>query len=359
MGKSDFLTPKAIANRIKAKGLGKLKWYCQMCQKQCRDENGFKCHLTSDSHRRQMELFGLNPNRVIDGYSEEFHEHFMEHLRRAHPHVRIEAHKVYNEYIQDKNHVHMNATKWLTLTEYVKYLGREGFCKVEETPKGWFMQVIHRDTEQEKKDADRSKRKRVALEESLRQQKEIAAQVHRAAAHTSDQAPKENKDRPRFDVDQREAGEGLVLQIGQSGGVERRIEVKAKPSALPECSTAFEMLEKRTDFGGAPVAVAPTRKKTRMEQIMDQEKARKVREASTQAMADNGMVSGAWISQGLVVKVLSDQLKEYYKKKGTIISVPDQYIAEVEMLDSGDILRIDQAELETVIPKAGGKCFAD
>lgn len=30
-----------------------------------------------------MELFGLNPNRVIDGYSEEFHDHFMEHLRRA------------------------------------------------------------------------------------------------------------------------------------------------------------------------------------------------------------------------------------------------------------------------------------
>jgi hypothetical protein len=36
--KGGFLTPKAIANRIKAKGLQKLKWYCQMCQKQCRDE---------------------------------------------------------------------------------------------------------------------------------------------------------------------------------------------------------------------------------------------------------------------------------------------------------------------------------
>lgn len=33
-----------IANRIKAKGLQKLRWYCQLCAKQCRDENGFKCH---------------------------------------------------------------------------------------------------------------------------------------------------------------------------------------------------------------------------------------------------------------------------------------------------------------------------
>ena len=36
--KAGALTPKAISNRIKAKGLQKLRWYCQMCQKQCRDE---------------------------------------------------------------------------------------------------------------------------------------------------------------------------------------------------------------------------------------------------------------------------------------------------------------------------------
>jgi DNA/RNA-binding protein KIN17 len=39
MGKDGgFLTPKAIGNRIKAKGLQKLRWYCQSCEKQCRDE---------------------------------------------------------------------------------------------------------------------------------------------------------------------------------------------------------------------------------------------------------------------------------------------------------------------------------
>jgi len=43
-----------IANAIKAKGLQKLRWYCQLCQKQCRDENGFKCHQMSESHMRQV-----------------------------------------------------------------------------------------------------------------------------------------------------------------------------------------------------------------------------------------------------------------------------------------------------------------
>jgi hypothetical protein len=29
MGKADFMSPKAVANRQKAKGLQKLRWYCQ------------------------------------------------------------------------------------------------------------------------------------------------------------------------------------------------------------------------------------------------------------------------------------------------------------------------------------------
>jgi hypothetical protein len=71
-----------IANRIKAKGLQKLRWYCQLCQKQCRDENGFKCHQMSDSHRRQMDLFGMNAGSVVDDFSKQFEESFLEHMRR-------------------------------------------------------------------------------------------------------------------------------------------------------------------------------------------------------------------------------------------------------------------------------------
>ncbi len=69
-GKHDFLTPKAIANRIKSKGLQRLRWFCQVCQKQCRDENGFKCHTSSESHQRQMLIVGKNPNKFVAGYSQ-------------------------------------------------------------------------------------------------------------------------------------------------------------------------------------------------------------------------------------------------------------------------------------------------
>ena len=40
------------------------------------------------------------------------------------------------EYIRDKNHVRMNATKWVTLSGFCKYLGSSGQCKIDETEKG-------------------------------------------------------------------------------------------------------------------------------------------------------------------------------------------------------------------------------
>ena len=53
---------------------------------------------------------------VIDGFSDSFLHEFMEHLRRSHPHSRVAAKIVYNEYIANRHHIHMNSTKWLTLT---------------------------------------------------------------------------------------------------------------------------------------------------------------------------------------------------------------------------------------------------
>ena len=99
MPKHDFFSPKAISNRIKAKGLQKLRWYCEMCQKQCRDENGFKCHQTSDSHLRQMRIFAENPGAVMHGYSAEFEKNFLDSLSRRHGTKRVYANVAYQEYI--------------------------------------------------------------------------------------------------------------------------------------------------------------------------------------------------------------------------------------------------------------------
>ena len=36
----------------------------------------------------------------------------------------------------------MNSTRWVTLTEFVKHLGRSGMARVDETEKGWFIAWI-------------------------------------------------------------------------------------------------------------------------------------------------------------------------------------------------------------------------
>ena len=100
MGKGDFLTPKAIATRIKSKGLQRLRWFCQVCQKQCRDENGFKCHTASESHQRQMLIVANNPDAFINSYSNQFEKGFLDILRLRHSTKRMKANMVYNEYIQ-------------------------------------------------------------------------------------------------------------------------------------------------------------------------------------------------------------------------------------------------------------------
>ncbi len=40
--------------------------------------------------------------------------------------------------------------------------------------------------------------------------------------------------------------------------------------------------------------------------------------------------------------------------QGEVTRVIDKYVGEITMLGSGDVVRVDQAQLETVIPSVGG-----
>eukprot|EP00550_Attheya_septentrionalis_P009856 CAMPEP_0198287100 /NCGR_PEP_ID=MMETSP1449-20131203/6021_1 /TAXON_ID=420275 /ORGANISM="Attheya septentrionalis, Strain CCMP2084" /LENGTH=238 /DNA_ID=CAMNT_0043985001 /DNA_START=90 /DNA_END=803 /DNA_ORIENTATION=+ len=146
MPKHDKGSVKDLANRMKARGLQKLKFYCQMCSKQCRDENGFKCHLMSDTHLRQMKMLSENTAGVLDSFSRDFERGYVEVLRRRHGvRNRTSANGVYQEVIADKHHVHMNATKWATLSDFIQYLGKTGQCVVDETERGWYISLVERD----------------------------------------------------------------------------------------------------------------------------------------------------------------------------------------------------------------------
>eukprot|EP00072_Mus_musculus_P031308 XP_006497428.1 PREDICTED: DNA/RNA-binding protein KIN17 isoform X1 [Mus musculus] len=366
MGKSDFLSPKAIANRIKSKGLQKLRWYCQMCQKQCRDENGFKCHCMSESHQRQLLLASENPQQFMDYFSEEFRNDFLELLRRRFgSHLkyygnnnfiivwvfsgstvshfvsgtkRVHNNIVYNEYISHREHIHMNATQWETLTDFTKWLGREGLCKVDETPKGWYIQYIDRDPETIRRQLELEKKKKQDLDDEEKTAKFIEEQVRRGLEG-------KEQETPVFTELSRENEEEKVTfnlnkGAGGSAGATTSKSSSLGPSALKLLGSAASGKRKESSQSSAQPA---KKKKSALDEIMELEEEKK-RTARTDA----------WLQPGIVVKIITKKLGEkYHKKKGVVKEVIDRYTAVVKMTDSGDRLKLDQTHLETVIPAPG------
>jgi len=181
MPRAEVGTPKYVANKMKSKGLQRLRWYCQVCEKQCRDENGFKCHATSESHLRQMLVVGEHAGSYIAGFSNQFQSEFVSLLSRRFGTKRVRANQVYQEYIAEKSHLHMNSTRWVTLTEFVKHLGRSGIAKVDETEKGWFIAWIDSSPKALAKAEASMKKDRATVSDEQRELQLIADQISRAA----------------------------------------------------------------------------------------------------------------------------------------------------------------------------------
>ena len=196
---------------MRSKGLQRLRWYCQVCEKQCRDENGFKCHTQSESHVRQMLMVGEDSKKHIQNYSNDFKRDFLQLLRTSHGEKKVNVNHFYQEYIANKEHVHMNSTQWSSLSDFTKWLGREGICRVEETDKGLMISWIDNSPEAlRRQDAIRKKERQDKGDEE-REQRLIKEQIERA------QRDKEGKDANGLESTsdlQRPEGEKIKLNFG-------------------------------------------------------------------------------------------------------------------------------------------------
>ncbi|NXH42927.1 KIN17 protein, partial [Dicaeum eximium] len=338
MGKSDFLSPKAIANRIKSKGLQKLRWYCQMCQKQCRDENGFKCHCMSESHQRQLLLASENPQQFVDYFSEEFRNDFLELLRRRFGTKRVHNNIVYNEYISHREHIHMNATRWETLTDFTKWLGREGLCKVDDTPKGWYIQYIDRDPETIRRQQEKERKKKQDLDDEEKTAKFIEQQVRRGLEG-------KELERPVYTGLSRENKEEKVI-FKLNKGISTSVAAFSKTCVLRQ--NALKMVEravKRKETAHSSSQPKEKKKKSALDEIMELEEEKK-----------RTSRRDYWLQPEIIVKIVTKKLEgKYYKKKAVVEEVIDKYTAIVKVIDSGVKLKLDQTHLETVIPAPGKK----
>ncbi|KAI5896979.1 uncharacterized protein SCHCODRAFT_02685882 [Schizophyllum commune H4-8] len=217
MPRAEVGTPKYVANQMKSKGLQRLRWYCQVCEKQCRDENGFKCHAQSESHLRQMLVVGEHAGKHISNFSAEFQSEFVRLLSRRFGTKRVLANRVYQEYISDKSHLHMNATRWVTLTEFIKHLGRTGVARVDETEKGWFIAWIDNSPKALAKQDAAQKKERLTTSDEQRERNLIAEQIERAKAEAktspSSGSEEEKEKEPEVGLKRDEGAEKLKLSF--------------------------------------------------------------------------------------------------------------------------------------------------
>lgn len=297
MPKAEVGSTKHLNNKLKSKGLQRLRWYCQVCEKQCRDANGFKMHTQSESHVRQMLVVGEDPKKFINEFSNQFQSDFLSLLKTGHGEKQVHMNHFYQEYIANKEHIHMNATKWPSLTEFAKHLGREGLCKVEETEKGLHISWIDNSPEAlRRQEALRKKAAQNQGDEEL-EQRIIREQIRRAQANAKERGGDDEK-KPEKELNLKE-GELVTLSFGTKplsidapvaessteNNDKANGEVAAtkptgfsfKAAGKPQAKNVFAQAKKNALSGGAkkPVLVEQPKKISEAERIMKQEMDRK------------------------------------------------------------------------------------
>lgn len=229
MPRAEAGSAKAIGNAIKARGLTKLRFYCQVCEKACRDENGYKMHIQSESHMRQIAALGSNAGKVIDDFSKRFQDEFVSLLSRRFGTARINANRVYQEYIAERHHLHMNATKWVTLSEFVKHLGREGICHVEEIQDegqfGWYVSWIDNSPAALARQDALQKMERAKMDEEGRMRKYLREQIERAKEH---EGQRESPAKVEEGLQRNEARAPLKIGISLSSSKQGRADADDK-----------------------------------------------------------------------------------------------------------------------------------
>jgi len=233
----------------------------------------------------------------------------------------------------------MNATKWVTLTGFIQYLGKSGKCTVDETEKGWYITWIDRDPETIARQEASQKAEKLKKDDEEKNAdfilKQVALDRKRKEGTVEDRQP-EYTELVRTSEDQK-ITLGLNLASSQTSSA-------TQPPNLSNSSKVFKQSSKKSDKSER--TESSTKRKaasSNLSQIMEQELAEKSKKKES-----------SWLMTGILVKIVTKSLGDnYYKQKGYVKTVVDDYTAVVVISSSGSKVKLDQRHLETVIPAIG------
>ncbi|KAK2197092.1 bifunctional DNA-RNA-binding protein Kin17 [Babesia duncani] len=316
---------------MKAKGLQKLKWYCQMCEKQCRDENGFKA-------------------RFLKSYL----------IKCRYVKTKILANTVYQEMISDKTHVHMNSTVWTTLSEFVLYLARSGKCKVEDTPRGWVIEYIDQEKLRRLEEEEGKRKRELSAEQYQMQliQKQIDEARERGGFQEPEYTPLIRKEGGiiRFDTklnggsnssgdaNQKPKTFGGFKQLIKSANITRPSEPATESKSVKKRKSALELL-------------AEEQARKRQAKTLNQQQPSPTNEPSEpppENAEDKEDGGDSWIAKDIYVKVIL-QDHPLCGSKFKIVDLVSRHIGLLEDVETMGTIEMHENCLETVVPRANSK----
>ena len=168
----------------------------------------------------------------------------------------------------------MNSTRWLTLSEFVKHLGREGLCRVEEGEKGFFVAWIDNSPEALRRQEFIRMKERQDRGDEQREQRAIREQIERA-----------NRDAEAVGKLGKEVPEEMKLLLREGGGEKIKLAMSTK-SVVPSPEVGAKSDEQTKVDASAlsatkPVLKMPPKKSSNVFSAMGKRKSKGKKEVST------------------------------------------------------------------------------
>lgn len=290
----------------------------------------------------------------------------------------VKPNTVYQEYIADKHHVHMNATRWTTLSQYTQWLVDRELVTQEERPDGLFIQYIDRDPahlrRQEAKDA--------MLRAEAAQEQARIDELEKVVASAQPNAPSSSTP-SALAIDPSSssilAPSVKISLFGSSSASSVQVNSHSiQPRSQPLIRDNAQISDELELQG--PLSSSRKRPISALTEIMVENQSKRpapnsAHSSSTSHSLPPGPASSSdtipsqpapesdddspWLFEGLVVKIKNSVLGEgkYLGKKAVVLRVEQEFGAVVSVLDqsaqpipNSPELLLDQQDLETVLP---------
>jgi DNA/RNA-binding protein KIN17 len=289
----------------------------------------------------------------------------------------------------------MNSTMWASLSDFVQYLGKQGHCTVEQNERGWFVTYIERDASKlERVQAlQRRQQGELAAEQAVsvrmqeqRVQAAIALDKVGGVIHTQATALERTDDAATLNIQLAIKPTTKKTTTGTTGAGD-----KVKTKSVSVFGQDDDDEEEDEDPQGPPLAtfaqVVPSRpssvansKPTLSGSSSDTVLKKRPRPETTDTSNSNPkskqrlesdqqqqqQQSEPWLYRDILVRIVHKTLADgiYFKRKAAVDDLVNKSgtTARVTVLgsspdqrDGGDVLELDQDDLETVVPKQTGK----